>query len=230
MIGVIPLVDLQRESYWMLPGYFQGLEEAGAVPVMLPLSSDPDCLAQIADSFDGFLLTGGQDVEPDVYHAEKLPLCGECSPERDSMECALLPLVLEKDKPVLGICRGIQIINAALGGTLYQDLPVQHPSEVVHHMDPPYDRASHSVDLIADAPLASILGCSRIGVNSCHHQGIRELAPSLLPAAIAEDGLVEGAYMPGKRFVLAVQWHPEFSFRKDPCSRAILSAFVRACR
>ena len=139
LIGLVPLMDYQRASYWMLPGYMQGIEEAGGVPVMLPLTADKAALARLADTCDGFLFTGGQDVTPSVYGAAQTALCGETSPERDAMETELLALARAKDKPVLGICRGIQFLNAALGGTLWQDLPVEYPSEVNHHQTGAYD-------------------------------------------------------------------------------------------
>ena len=135
---------------------------------------------------------------------------------------------LDADKPVFGICRGIQLLNICLGGTLYQDLPTEHGSAVDHHMTPPYDRAVHEVTILADTPLAALLGKMRLGVNSYHHQAVKALAPVLRPMALADDGLIEAAYLPGKRFCMAVQWHPEFSYKTDADSRALLAAFVRA--
>lgn len=228
LIGVLPLWDEQKDSMWMLPGYFDGLQAAGAVPVMLPLTADRAVLARLADTCDGFLFTGGQDVQPSFYKEDLLPLTGETCPARDAMEAALLPLVLELDKPLLGICRGIQFLNAALGGTLYQDLPAQHPSAVEHHQGLPYDRPSHPVALVPGTPLHTLLGVDALQANSLHHQGIKTLAPSLRAMATAPDGLVEAVYLPGRRFVWAVQWHPEFNFRAEPSSRAILAAFARA--
>ena len=118
LIGIVPLVDEARESYWMLPGYMQGVEQAGGVPVMLPLTDDAAALRQLADTCDGFLLTGGQDVSPALYGAAPTLQCGETCPARDAMEARLLDLALAADKPVLGICRGIQFLNVHLGGTL----------------------------------------------------------------------------------------------------------------
>ena len=129
---------------------------------------------------------------------------------------------------MLGICRGIQFFNACLGGTLYQDLPTEHPSEVAHVMRPPYDQTVHSVALLPGTPLAALLGRAELGVNSYHHQAIKVLAPGLVEMARSEDGLVEAVYLPDKSFVWAVQWHPEFSFRTDENSRKIFSAFVAA--
>lgn len=230
VIGVTPLFDRARDSYWMLPGYFQALEQAGAAPVMLPLTDDEAALSRLVDRLDGFLIAGGQDVSPSVYGEEQKPTCAETCPERDAMEGVLLQLLWDADKPVFGICRGLQILNAHLGGTLFQDLITEHPSETNHRMAAPYDRAEHLVSLIKDAPLYPLLGAEEIGVNSCHHQAIKTLAPCLQPMAIAPDGLAEAVYAPGKRFVWAVQWHPEFFFKKDENSRKLFAAFVNAAR
>lgn len=228
LIGIIPLVDRERESYWMLPGYMKGIEEAGGIPVMLPLTSDREALEKLVNYFDGFLFTGGHDVSPVVYREAVFEKCGECCPERDEMEAALLPIILEEDKPALGICRGLQLFNALLGGNLYQDLPAQFPSSVCHRQPAPYDQPAHLVDLIKGTPLQRLLKKDSLPVNSCHHQGIRNLAPGLQPMAYAPDGLVEAVWKPGSRFLWAVQWHPEFSHKVDENSRKIFQDFVKA--
>lgn len=230
LIGVTPLFDRARDSYWMLPGYFLALEQAGAVPVMLPLTNDEAALKRLVETLDGFLVAGGQDVSPSVYGEQMKPTCAETCPERDATETTLLRLLWDADKPVFGICRGLQILNAHLGGTLFQDLITEHPSDTNHRMAAPYDRAEHTVSLCKGAPLCALLGAETIGVNSCHHQAIKALAPVLQPMAVAPDGLTEAVYAPEKRFVWAVQWHPEFFFRKDENSRTIFAAFVNAAR
>lgn len=230
IIGIVPLVDLQRESYWMLPGYMKGIELAGGFPVMLPLTSEDEDILQMVRLCDGILFTGGQDVEPQVYGEEKAEACGECCPERDRMEIMLFKELLKGDKPVLGICRGIQLFNACLGGTLYQDLPSQHASQVCHRQFPPYDEPVHEVILQKHTPLQELLEKSVMQVNSYHHQAILTLSDQLETMAVAEDGIVEAVYHPRKCFVWAVQWHPEFFFLKDPDSLKILKAFVSAAR
>lgn len=204
--------------------YMEGVARAGGLPLMLPLT-DADT-EQMLDVCDGVLLTGGQDVSPAVYGEAASPACGECCPERDRMEMPLLLEALKQNKAVLGICRGLQFINAALGGTLYQDLPAQRPSDCNHHMAAPYDREAHRVVLEPEMPLADLMQTTEIGVNSCHHQGINALAPGLSVMASAPDGLIEAVCMPEKRFVWAVQWHPEF-WPEDETSRRIFAAFVR---
>lgn len=230
MIGIVPLMDIERESYWMLPGYMEGIRQAGGVPVMLPLTSDEEELGQIVDTFDGFLFTGGQDVSPSVYGEPESPQCGQCCPGRDAMEAPLLRLVMAADKAVFGICRGMQLINAVLGGTLYQDLPTDYPSEISHRQSAPYDVPSHPVILAPDSPLYRLLKADTYEVNSCHHQAVRNLAPGLVSMAKAPDGLVEAVYAPAHSFLWAVQWHPEFAYRSDAASQAILGAFVEGCR
>jgi putative glutamine amidotransferase len=228
VIGVVPLWDESKDSMWMLPGYFAGIEGAGGIPLMLPLTDDPSVIRQIAGAADGLLFTGGQDVQPALYGQETLPACEEVCARRDGMERLLFAEALGRDLPVFGICRGIQLINVLLGGSLYQDILSQTGSPVAHNMrGPPYDRPAHAVSARADTPLRDLLGSGAVSVNSYHHQGIRDLAPPLAVMAEAPDGLAEAVYMPGKAFVWAVQWHPEFALG-DPASRALFAAFVGA--
>lgn len=229
VIGLIPLVDDERASYWMLPGYMEGIEAAGGLAMMLPLTTDREDIERLCALCDGFLLTGGHDVSPEVYGAARTAACGACSPRRDAMERAVLDYALAADEPVLGICRGIQFINAALGGTLYQDLPTEHPSKTEHHQNPPYDVPVHGVRILEGTPLRTLLEAEALRVNSYHHQAIRTLAPCLTPMAVSEDGLIEAVCLPEKRFVWGVQWHPEFAYRSDASARKIFSAFVCAC-
>lgn len=229
-IGLIPLWDDEKDSLWMLPGYADALSEAGALPVTLPLTDDDDDLEQIADSIDGLLLTGGHDVSPSCYGEAPIPECSMPCERRDRMELQLIPKMIAAHKPVFGICRGIQMLNVALGGTLYQDLSAQHPSPVEHHMLPPYDRAVHQDTIVEGTLLHNILGVATMGVNSYHHQAVKDLAPGLTASAYSEDGLVEGTELEGEPFVLAVQWHPEFRFRTDGKSMALFRRFVDACK
>lgn len=230
IIGVIPLYDDEKNSLWMVPGYMSGIMEAGGIPVMLPLSDDSQILQQLISECDGLLLTGGHDVSPSLYNESPLKECGVCCEKRDDMESILLSMALKMDKPVLGICRGIQFINAALGGTLYQDLPTQHPSDLEHHQTPPYDIPVHNVTILKESPLYRLLGTEKLAVNSYHHQAIKTLSPQLTAMAYASDGLVEAICMKDKKFVWALQWHPEFSYKSDPASRKIFEKFVAAAQ
>lgn len=229
VIGITPLWDDEKESVWMLPGYVNGIISGGGLPLTLPLTSDRKMLAQASELCDGFLFTGGHDVSPTLYGEHEKFDNLACCPARDEMESILLRMALEADKPLLGICRGIQFLNAALGGTLYQDIPSEWDSLLEHHQTPPYYLPIHNVSLEPDSPLFALLQEKTIPVNSYHHQAIKELAPPLKAMAYAEDGLVEAVYLPDKTFVWAVQWHPEFSYQSDSRSQKILEAFVKSC-
>jgi len=228
IIGVVPLWDEKKDSIWMVPGYMNGLEEAGAVPVILPLTVSETVLKKAADFFDGFLFTGGQDVEPKLYGEVKTERCGEVCETRDQMEAYLFrEAVLNQNKPALGICRGIQLFNVLLGGSLYQDLPAELSNSVGHAQKPPYDVPTHAVRLLPESPLGKLAGKDRLEVNSCHHQGIKRIAEGLEVMAVADDGLVEAVYMPDRFWVWAVQWHPEFS-PNDEISKKLFASFIGA--
>ena len=228
VIGLTPLYDEAKDSYWMLPGYMKGIQEAGGIPVMLPLTGDEDIIRQLIRQCDGFLFTGGHDVFPGLYGEEKSPGCAACCPERDEMEVSLMKAALEQNKAVFGICRGMQFLNVYLGGSLYQDIPTEHPSELTHSQKPPYHEPVHEVEIMEASPLYSLLGKNRTQVNSCHHQAVKKLAPGLSVMARATDGLVEAVCMPEKKFVWAVQWHPEFFKPEHEDSRKLFGAFVKA--
>ena len=228
IIGIMPLYDDEKESYWMLPGYMKMLEAENAIPLMLPLTSETGELDYFLEICGGFLLTGGHDVSPSVYHAERKPWCGPCCELRDEMEQYILKNAVNMDRSVLGICRGIQLMNACYGGTLYQDLKTEHNSCIDHHMKPPYNRTAHQVTIKKDTPLYNILGKEQMGVNSYHHQAIKDLASFFQETAFSEDGLIEGIYMPSHKFIMGVQWHPEFSYVVDENSRKLINAFVNS--
>ncbi len=231
-IGVLPLFDTEKDSLWMLPGYMQGLEAAGAMPVTLSLTADGHALRYWAERLDGFLFTGGQDVDPKVYGEEKLPACGEVCPQRDTIENDLLGEIIRMDKPLFGICRGLQFINAALGGTLYQDIPSQlHAGKkILHEQCKPYDAPCHKVDIQPGSVLHRIIKKDTIMVNSLHHQGVKKLAGRLCAAAFSEDGLIEAAYMPEAKCIFAVQWHPECSYGNDADAMKLFQFFVNAAK
>ncbi|MGE5677054.1 MAG: gamma-glutamyl-gamma-aminobutyrate hydrolase family protein [Pseudomonadota bacterium] len=231
IIGVLPLYDEKLESFWMVPGYMGGIEAAGGIPVMLPMTADAGVVEQLAEAFDGFLFTGGPDVNPQIYGEKMETYCGKPCNERDTLEGMLFRRVLELDKPMLGICRGLQLFNALLGGTLYQDIPtqLQPGKQIIHTMKPPYEKPVHKVSIEKDSPLNKILGFEEIAVNSYHHQGIKQLSGRLVAAAQAEDGLIEAVYMPDRSLVMAVQWHPEFMYKSDENSLRLFKGFVKAC-
>jgi len=224
-IGVVPMIDYPDDQY--ITAYLEALRGAGADPTVLPSTADEAEVSALVGEYDGFVFTGGADVDPKLYGEE--PFEGVVpSSERDEREGLLLQKILEADKPLLGICRGIQLINVLLGGDLYQDIPTQCPSETVHNMKPPYDHTVHSVKVEKDSPLYRLLGVEELAVSSLHHQAVRKAAPCLSVMARSEDGLIEGLRMPEKKFVWLIQWHPEFTYKDDENSRKIFAAFVKA--
>ena len=228
LIGFTPLWDAERKSVWMLPDYLDGVKAARGIPVVLPIEMSDKDAERIVETFDGFLFTGGQDVSPSLYGMEDVTGTIVSCPKRDEVETLLLKKALEADKPILGICRGLQFINVLLGGTLWQDLPSQRPSAIVHRQAKPYGVPTHQVSI--NGELQSLLGKDILQVNTLHHQAVKDLGDGLIPMAVAPDGLIEAVQMPEKRFVWAVQWHPEYLFKTDRDSLAIFSCFVENCR
>ncbi|MBO4784533.1 MAG: gamma-glutamyl-gamma-aminobutyrate hydrolase family protein [Lachnospiraceae bacterium] len=231
IIGIIPLVDEEKDSLWMLPGYMNGISEVGGIPIMLPLTSDADDIKELLSKVQGILFTGGHDVNPAIYNEAPINQTVSFCKERDAMESEVLKQVLEIDMPLLGICRGIQFINAYLGGTLYQDIPTQFTSKLNHHhQSPPYDKPVHKVIIKENSRLFSLLKKKSLEVNSYHHQAVKDLAPGLSVMALAEDGLIEAIEIKDKKFAWAFQWHPEFSYVTDEDSLKIFKEFVSHCK
>lgn len=227
LIAVTPTLDVKKDRLWLWQDYMRSVERAGGIGVTLPLTEQEEDLQQIAEQFDGFLFAGGPDLDPAFYGQEKMAQCGAVCLERDSMEMKLFQKALELDKPILGVCRGLQLINVALGGTLYQDIPAQIPSNVEHRVtQPPLERDTHEIQISEELPFGDLP--RTLWVNSRHHQAVQNLAPGLKIRAVAPDGVVEAVYMPGKRHVRAVQWHPE-NFDNE-LSRIIFKDFVEAAR
>jgi putative glutamine amidotransferase len=195
--------------------YVQALVSAGGIPVILSPLMGPALATGALDEVDGLVLTGGEDVDPAWYGAEPSPLLDPPSRERDLFELALFAVARQRSIPILGICRGIQVINVALGGTLFQDIPSERPGRVNHRPEGPRDSRSHRVRLQPGSRAAQALGGTQVSVNSSHHQAIKDLAPGLVAAGWTDDDLIEAAETPdGAPWLLAVQWHPEEMHRE----------------
>ena len=204
---------------WSLnQNYADNIRRVGGIPL---LAVNNGCAEEYADLADGLLLSGGKDVAPALYGEELKYDFVITDPLRDDLEWKLIKAFVDRKKPIFGICRGVQVLNAYFGGTLYQDIPDELGGEHAKGV-------CHPVTLKKDSILGRLFGES-LEINSYHHQGIRRLAPSLTAEAHAPDGLVEAVSCPTHPFLLAVQWHPEFSFRTDEASRAIFRAFTEHC-
>ncbi len=228
IIGITPLYDKDMDSYWMMPAYIDMVKYAGGIPVILPFTNNLKDVSRIIDKLDGFIITGGPDVNPLIYKEEKMDVCGENLDIRDELEVAVIIEAMKKNKPLLGICRGFQLINAFLGGSLYQDIPSQFESNVNHRQEKPYSNASHSVKV--SGYLRDITNVDSLMVNSCHHQGIKVLSKELEAVGFSDDGLVEAFVIKDYKFGLGVQWHPEMLNKADNPSVDIFRSFVDACK
>ena len=231
IIGITPQYDYERNRIWIHPNYLAAIKHVGGIPCLLPLETSYDDVKQMIDFFDGFLFPGGPDVDPFFFHEETIPEGGVVVPQRDHMEQLVFLNAYEANKPILGICRGIQVFNIFLGGTIFQDLGAQFLSSrrIGHYQKSADEVRTHRVRIEPDSLLDQILGKKDIKVNSFHHQGIRDLAPTLEIAATSFDSLIEAVFDPSKKFLLGLQWHPEHLFSFDKDQEKLFHAFVKAC-
>lgn len=230
LIGLTPALDSTGGDLKMRPTYLRALKAAGAIPVVMPLDASEEDLKQLSQELDGFLFTGGPDVHPFLFGEETQEHCGNVSQARDQLELSLLPLIMNLKKPVLGICRGIQVLNIALGGNIWQDIPscITRDYPLAHSQPFHYDMPCHTVSLTEGSLLAQISGSSSIKVNSMHHQAVRDIAPGLVASAYSLDHLIEALEMPGYPFFIGVQWHPEYLWEKNAEALRLFEAFVKA--
>jgi putative glutamine amidotransferase len=210
--------------------YYHAAARAGAAPVLIPLFDDMEALRAIYERMDGILIPGGVDVDPAAFGESPHEKLGRIDPARDRVELQLAKWAVEDKKPVLGLCRGLQVINVALGGTLYQDLESEYPNAIKHDYFPNYgfsrDHLAHEVAVEPGSRMRHALSGAAVPVNSMHHQGIKVLAGSLVASAIAPDGLIEAAESPNDGFVVGVQWHPEVFELSEPSSGDLFRDFV----
>lgn len=223
VVIAMPRMSTDPEPTVAQSKYMESLARAGAGMRWVELN-DPEQAVQDALTCDGLLLPGGGDMDPKFYGQERIPACGEPNLLRDAAEPLLLRAFLAADKPVLGICRGIQVMNAVLGGDLYQDIkPFEHLPHNGHWAK------VHTVTVRRGTLLSRILGQDTVLVNSQHHQAVDRVAPGFTLAALSEDGIVEAIEKPDAGFCLGVQWHPEWLSDADPAMQGLFDAFVNAC-
>lgn len=228
IICIIPECD-SKGNIVVKKEYLHSIEMAGGVPAILSFYTDCKDSINFIDCSDGFLLTGGPDVNPLFYEEEPIEECGSINPELDKFEIELLSVIKRTSKPVLGICRGIQVINVALGGTLIQDLPT-YKAKFGHNQKAKGTVLTHSVEVIKDTLLYDIVKKNSFTVNSFHHQACKKLGNGLIANALTLDGIIEAASLANHRFFLGVQWHPECLYGIDENATKIWDAFISACR
>ncbi len=208
------------------------IADAGGLPVYIPPGLELSLLRELYERLDAVLLPGGPDVDPVEYGQERHPQTKIIDAPRDALELTLARWTVEDDRPLFGICRGHQVMNVALGGTLVQDIPSQVETTLTHDLPDEYPRSTrlHTVDIKPESRLASILGTTQVVVNSLHHQSTEIAAPGVDFTAFAPDGVVEALEIPDKQFVLSVQWHPEDLYEDDGMMKRLFTEFVNAAR
>jgi len=226
----LPFGPLARFTFNLNEPYVRAVQAAGGLPVVIPPVLKENELRELFMRLDGLLLSGGNDVDPAIFGQTRHPATRGVSDERDRAELALVRWALAEDKPMLAICRGIQVMNVATGGTLVQDIPAQIPDAAAHSFsdDTPRDYIAHTIAVEADTRLAHILGKTTVTTNSWHHQACKAPGQGIVYTAWAPDGVVEGAEAPGHRFAIGVQWHPEEMFHTRTDMLALFRALVEA--
>jgi putative glutamine amidotransferase len=230
-IGISSAIDYETERMNTRTAYAAAIIKAGGLPIMLPITNRKDIIDDFIDLCDGFLISGGPDIDASYYGEYNLNFTGGISPDRDEMEIKLIRAAVLLNKPVFGICRGCQAINVAFGGTLYQDIYSQIDKTLIRHtQDAPKWYAVHPVNIQKDSRFYKIFGEETILVNSFHHQAIKTLADNFVATGFSPDGIIEAIEYKGKEFIIGAQWHPELMWEKYPIFVKLFEYFVNNCK
>ncbi len=226
-IGITCGEDLMEGKVFLTEYYHRCVHKAGGLPFLLP--PVPERVSSYLENLDGLILAGGVDVDPFYFNEEPIEGMGEITPNRDSFEVKLTQVAVTANTPILAICRGVQVLTIALGGSIYQDIYSQLSRTIKHSQQAPRWYPTHSIQINESSLLDEVVGDNYMRVNSFHHQAVSTLAEGMDAIATSDDGIIEAVSMPKKRFVLGVQWHPECMAHRCPQQQEIFNAFVRAC-
>jgi putative glutamine amidotransferase len=233
LVGVTTSITLDQspERAYVNSAYLHAVQQAGGVPVLLPPQLSKSSLERLVRGLDAVLLTGGGDMDPAAFGEAPHPTLYDVAPSRDALETQVTLIALEKKTPLLAICRGVQVLNVVLGGSLHQDVATEPGTEITHSQKEARDQTTHKVTVAAGSRLSRVLGDLDLEVNSFHHQVVKSLGRGLVPVAWAPDRLIEGVELDDdSRFVLGVQWHPEHLVGTSEHARRLFSALVTAAR
>ena len=237
IIGITPTLLISDEESFhgqqrscLTQDYVTAVYQGGGVPMILAVIQDEAAIREQVELVDGIILSGGWDVNPLLYDEEPSALLQFIYPDRDAYELKVIKIAYELKKPILGICRGMQILNVAFGGSLYQDLTQYSISSLQHVQKARRYESSHTVEIVRSTLLHKIFKSDVLMTNSFHHQAVKAIAPGFQVSARARDGVIEAFEKPGTQFVIGVQWHPEMMIRNHPDMVKIFSAFVQAAQ
>ena len=229
LIGITTSFDSKASTMNIRTTYTEAVMHGGGIPVLLPVTMDPDRIRELFESVDGVLLCGGPDIHPNLSGEQIKYYCGHVNHERDVFELELARLAIEEDKPLMGICRGSQVLNVACGGTLYQDINLQGATDFKHaDNSESHSPVAHPVNLLTGKFFEQVLGISELEITSWHHQAVRAPGEGIEIAALCPDGIIEGVYMPAKKCIFGVEWHPEML--PDNPGYKLFDYFVDQCR
>lgn len=237
IIGITPAYDSENGRLFLRPPYLEAVLDAGGLPVILPLAAGETHIRLLLGMLHGLVLSGGGDLDPAFFHEPPNPRLGEVQPLRDLLELKLTRLALEENLPLLGICRGIQVMNVAAGGSLIQDLPSQRPGGIRHRQTKDRNLTTHRVEVKERSHLGKIVKPFLseaqnkgmvIEVNSLHHQAVKDLGAGFSASAWSRDGIIEAIEALDRDFAVGVQWHPEDLYKSEKTSRALFTALIEA--
>ena len=226
IIAILSQVDNEKNTK-LASSYTEAIENAGGIPIIFPYSENEETIDKLVKICDGFLFSGGADIEPELYGEKKSAFCDASQSYRDKLELCVFRKAFAAGKPIMGICRGIQLINVALGGTLYQDIPSEYKTEVTHRQTEAQNMPSHSVAIEEGTPLSIIAG-GNMAANSFHHQALKHLGDGLAVMATADDGLIEAVYHTEYPYLRAYQWHPERLWKINRENKMLFDDFIEA--
>ncbi len=232
LIGITASMETDKSNYLVANRNVKAIQAAGGIPIILPYFLRTEEIKEITNRIDGLYATGGYDIDPILFGEEPHPGLGNIIPERDQSELAVIKEMLEKEKPILGVCRGSQILNVAAGGDMYQDINTQINTELLQHSQKaPFDYRSHFVDVAEGSLLHRLTGKHKLRVNSFHHQANRSVHEGFRISGTASDGIIEAIESEIHPFVLGLQWHPEaLIHEEDDPSLQIYQGFIKACQ
>jgi len=232
LIGISASMEIEKTYYMTATDNVEAILAAGGMPMVLPMLEEDKAIDELARRLDGLYLTGGYDIDPTIFGEEPHPKLGTIIPIRDSFEMKMVLKMRELQKPILGVCRGCQIMNIAIGGDMYQDIYSQHDQQLLQHsQNAPKEHRSHFVNVEKDSLLYKLVGKTKLPVNSRHHQANRFVPENFRASGIANDGIVEAIESKNESFFLGVQWHPEnLAVKGIEEGTNIFNGFIEACK